>query len=45
MLDILWRDGKPFGEPEFQDMTVVLLHDLDETPAPAQKKGKAKQKK
>lgn len=31
LVDILWRDGKPYGVDEFQDMTVVLLHDLDES--------------
>lgn len=30
LLDILWRDGKPYGIPETRDMTVVLLHDLEE---------------
>lgn len=43
LLDILWRDGKPFGEPATKDMTVVLLHDLEEdTSAPKTKKGKKK---
>jgi hypothetical protein len=31
LVDILWRNGKPFGVDEEQDMTVVLLHDLDES--------------
>lgn len=31
LLDILWRDGKPFGAPETRDMTIVMFHDLDET--------------
>lgn len=30
MLDILWRDGKPYNCPEFEDMTVVITHPLDE---------------
>jgi len=30
LLEILWRDGKPYGIPETRDMTVVLLHDLEE---------------
>jgi hypothetical protein len=33
LLDVLWRDGKPFGEPEFKDMSVILLHDLEESPS------------
>jgi hypothetical protein len=45
LLDILWRDGKPFGEDEFKDMTVVLLHDLDEDPAKSPGKGKRQKKK
>lgn len=40
LLDILWRDGKPYGVDEFQDMTVVLLHDLDDPDS--KKKGKKK---
>lgn len=45
LLDILWRDGKPFGEDEFKDMTVYLLHSLDEDPATSNGKGKKKNKK
>lgn len=30
LVDILWRDGKLFGADDMQDMTIVLLHDLDE---------------
>jgi hypothetical protein len=40
LLDILWRDGKPYGIDEFQDMTIVLLHDLDDPDS--KKKGKKK---
>ena len=43
-LEILWRDEKPFGEPEFQDMTLVFLHDLtesdDEAPSDPKKQKK-----
>ena len=42
LLDILWRDGKPYGIDEFQDMTIVLLHDLDD---PDSKKKQGKKKK
>lgn len=38
LLDILWRDGKPFGVPETRDMTVVLLHDLEDPKQPSRKK-------
>lgn len=37
LLDILWRDGKPFGEPDTKDMTVILLHPLDEEAKPSKK--------
>jgi hypothetical protein len=40
LLDILWRDGKPYGIPETRDMTVVLLHDLEEQETPKRKKTK-----
>jgi hypothetical protein len=42
LLDILWRDGKPFGVPETRDMTLVLLHDLEE-PNHKQKRSKKSQ--
>jgi hypothetical protein len=40
LLDILWRDGKPYGIPETRDMTVVLLHDLEEPQSRKKKKNK-----
>ena len=40
LLDILWRDGKPYGIPETRDMTVVLLHDLEEPKGKKKKKAK-----
>lgn len=41
LLDILWRDKKPYGEPDIEDMTVVLLHDVEETPKPKKAKKKS----
>lgn len=40
LIDILWREGKPYGIPETRDMTVVLLHPVEE-----QKSRKKKQNK
>ena len=30
LLDILWRNKKPYGESATEDMTIVLLHDVEE---------------
>jgi hypothetical protein len=38
-LDILWRNKKPYGEPDTKDMTVVLLHVEENSKT---KKGKKK---
>lgn len=42
LLDILWRDGKPYGIPETRDMTVVLLHDLEDSSKRSSRKKKTK---
>jgi hypothetical protein len=39
LLDILWRNKKPYGEPDTKDMTVVLLHVEENSKT---KKGKKK---
>lgn len=41
LLDILWRNKKPYGEPDTKDMTVVLLHDVEEAPKPKKAKKKS----
>lgn len=46
LLEILWRENKIFGEPDLEDITLVLFHPLDEepkTPSP-QQEGKKKKK-
>lgn len=43
LLDILWREGKPFGVPETRDMTIVLLHDLEDSDNQKPKRNKKSQ--
>jgi len=38
LLDILWRDKKPYGEPGTKDMNVILLHDVEEASNPQEDK-------
>jgi hypothetical protein len=40
LLDILWRNGKPYDSPEFVDMTIVITHPLDETKTKKRKTSK-----